>query len=130
MFAKACYTIGMVILLWAFSAFNLVAAVAALGHGLRLLGSEEQAAWRSRLLLWLAVVLSWTLPIAAVGATIVGWQHHLAGQADAVPIVLIPLMWLVLLGVVFAVVDFAEDGILGNARAKVVKAAVKTPQTD
>jgi hypothetical protein len=120
----------MEILLWAFSAFNLVAAVASLGHGLRLIGSEEQAAWRSRVLLWMAVVLSWTLPLAAGVATVIAWQHHLAGQADAVPIVLIPLMWLVLMGTVFAIVDFAEDGIMGNARTPQMKGAVKTPRTD
>jgi hypothetical protein len=27
-----------------------------------------------------------------------------------------PILWLVLMGLLFAIVDFAEDGILGNAR--------------
>ena len=34
------------------------------------------------------------------------------------PILLAPILWLVLMGVVFAIVDFAEDGILGNARSR------------
>jgi hypothetical protein len=29
---------------------------------------------------------------------------------------LAPILWLVLMGVMFAIVDFAEDGVLGNAR--------------
>ena len=27
-----------------------------------------------------------------------------------------PILWLVMMGLVFAIVDFAEDGVLGNAR--------------
>jgi hypothetical protein len=33
-----------------------------------------------------------------------------------VPIILAPIAWLMVLGLVFAIVDFAEDGIHGNAR--------------
>lgn len=108
----------MLTLLIAFSLFNLFAGLGSLGHGVRLLAKEEQAAWRSKTLLFIAAVLSWSFPPAAAGFTWVAWSHYQAGAHDAVPLVLAPLAWLVLLGAVFVAVDFADDGIIGNARRK------------
>jgi hypothetical protein len=31
---------------------------------------------------------------------------------------LAPILWLLLMGLLFAIVDFAEDGVLGNARTR------------
>ncbi len=106
----------MHVLLIAFSLFNLFAAAGALGHGVRLLSQEERAAWRSKTLLFIAALLSWTFPIAAAVCTWIAWGHFSANAHDYVPIVLMPLAWLLLLGVVFVAVDFADDGIIGNAR--------------
>lgn len=107
----------MIVLLWAFTLFDAVVAVASIGQGLNLLRAEERAHWRSKTLLALAVMLAWTFPLAAVGGVALGWMHFEAGRLDSVPIVLAPIGWLLLMGVVFALVDFLEDGILGNGRA-------------
>jgi hypothetical protein len=106
----------MYALLIAFSLFNLFAVAGALGHGMRLLNKDEREAWRSKLLLFIAALLSWTFPLAAAVCTWLAWSHFAAGAHDYVPIVLAPLAWLMLLGVVFVAVDFADDGIIGNAR--------------
>jgi hypothetical protein len=108
----------MHVLLIAFSLFNLFAAAGALGHGVRLLTARERAAWTGRGPLVVAAILSWTFPIAALGATALAWNHYWAGQMDAVALILAPLAWLLLLGVVFVAVDFADDGIIGNARRR------------
>jgi len=107
----------MLVLLWAFTAFNIVVAIASLGQAARLMTREERAHWRSKTLLTFAALLSWSFPIAAVAGVWFGWSHYNAGQLDAVPIVLAPIAWLIAMGVLFAVVDFVEDGVLGNARA-------------
>jgi len=109
---------AMLVLLWAFTAFNLVVAVASLGQGVRLMTRDERAHWRSKTLLTLAAILAWTFPIAAIAGVWLGWSHYHAGQHDAVPLVLAPLAWLIAMGIVFAIVDFVEDGVLGNARAR------------
>jgi hypothetical protein len=101
---------GMLALLYAFSFFNLFAAAGCLGHGVRLLSSEERAEWRSKRLLAIAAFLFWTFPLAALGASVLAWQRYHAGQPDGALIVLAPLGWLILLGIVFAVVNVAEDG--------------------
>ncbi|MGE3250377.1 MAG: hypothetical protein AB7J28_11865 [Hyphomonadaceae bacterium] len=106
----------MLPLLLGFTAFNLCVAAACLGHGARMLKREERAVWRSKALLVIAVFLSWTFPLAALAASYFGWAHYNAGQMDAVPIVLLPIGWLLLLGVIFAIVDFAEDGRLDFGR--------------
>lgn len=105
-------------LLIAFTLFNVFAGLGALGPGARLLQKQERAAWRSKTLLGLAALLCSSLPLAAAGFTVVAWSGHSVGAAERVPLVLAPLAWLVLLGAVFVAVDFAEDGIIGNARRK------------
>lgn len=106
----------MLVLLWVFSAFNLVVAAASLGTAVRLMTAHERRHWRSKTLLTLAAILAWSFPAAAFAGVATAWQHFNAGQTDAIPIILAPLAWLMLMGLIFAIVDFAEDGILGNAR--------------
>jgi hypothetical protein len=106
----------MTILLWAFTAFNLFAGLAGFAQGVRLMGAQERARWRSKRLLMLAAFVSWSIAPAAIAATGTAWMRYGEGRHDAVPIILAPIAWLMVLGLVFAIVDFAEDGILGNAR--------------
>ena len=106
----------MLTLLIAFSLFNLFASAGALGHAVRLLEREERRLWRSRTLLALAALLSWTFPLAALAATGFAWTRYLAGDLATAPIIMAPVAWLLLLGGVFAAVDFADDGVIGNAR--------------
>lgn len=100
----------MLALLIAFTLFNACVAAACLGQGARLLKREERAEWRSRALLVIAVFLSWTFPLVAGAGVYFAWTHYSQGQMDTVPIILAPIAWLILLGIIFAVVDFAEDG--------------------
>lgn len=109
---------GMLVLLWAFTGFNLVAAAASLGGAMRLTTREERARWGSKRLLMLAAFLAWTFPLAAALGVAMAWGHYQAGEHDAIAIILAPIAWLVAMGAVFAIVDFAEDGILGNARKR------------
>lgn len=108
----------MVVLLWAFSAFNMVIAAASLGTAMRLATRTERRHWRSKRLLTIAAFLAWTFPAAAFAGVVTAWQHFNEGRLDSVPIILAPIAWLLLMGVVFAVVDFAEDGVLGNGRMR------------
>ncbi|MGE0828553.1 MAG: hypothetical protein AB7O04_04280 [Hyphomonadaceae bacterium] len=106
----------MFVLLVAFTLFNIAAAAACVTHGVRLFRKEARAAWASKRLLFIAAFLSWTFPLAAAAAVWAGWTHHAAGRADAAVIILLPIGWLILLGLVFAIVDFAEDGRLDFGR--------------
>jgi hypothetical protein len=108
----------MLALLYAFTLFNLFAAAGCLGHGVRLLQAEERAEWGSKRLLGIAVFLFWTFPLAALGATVIGWSHFHGGRPDGALFVLAPLGWLILLGIVFAIVDVAEDGRLDFGRSR------------
>ncbi|MDX2237073.1 MAG: hypothetical protein NW203_05880 [Hyphomonadaceae bacterium] len=101
--------------LLAFSLFNLAAAAACVAAAFRLLQPEERAAWRSRRLLAIAAVLTWSFPPAALAATAWAWS---AGGAHATLIALAPLGWLIAMGVIFAIVDVAEDGVLDFGRRK------------
>lgn len=106
----------MLVLLWAFSAFNAIVGTASLGTAVRLMTAGERARWRSKTLLTIAAILAWTFPAAALAGVAAAWTHYQAGQQGAIPIILAPIGWLLAMGLVFAVVDFAEDGIIGNAR--------------
>lgn len=108
----------MLALLIAFTLFNACAAMVCAGHGVRLLRAEERARWTSRTLLFIAALLSWTFPIAAIAGVALGWAHYSAGQEDAVVIVLAPIGWLILLGIIFAIIDFAEDGVFDFGRGR------------
>jgi hypothetical protein len=106
----------MLVILSAFSLFHLVVGLASLGLAVRLLSAEERAHWRSQAARMVAEVMCWVYPVAAFFAARAAWaayaeQHHLA-----MPLLLAPIGWLMFMGLVFAIVDFAEDGVLGNAR--------------
>lgn len=106
----------MDIILWAFTLFHLAAGAASLAMAVRLLTPDERAHWRSQAALLVAEFLCWIYPIAAFVAVKSAWAAQGAGRHDALPLMLTPILWLLLMGLLFAIVDFAEDGILGNAR--------------
>lgn len=106
----------MLVLVWAFTLFNIAAALASLGQAVRLLRASERAHWRSRTLYGLAIAIAWSFPIAALAGVMLGWLHFQQGARDAIPLLLAPIAWLFVMGVVFAIADFVEDGVLGNAR--------------
>jgi len=107
----------MQILLWALTLFNVAAAFGGLALALRLATPQERAHWRSKILLHIADAFAWVLPLAAVLGTMIAWMDVTAGRPAGALLAFIPIGWLVLMGIVFAVVDYAEDGILGNGRA-------------
>lgn len=100
----------MDIFLWAFTAFNSLAGIFALLRGFALSARAERAQWVSKRLYGLALFIAATLPLIAVGCSVAAWQAHANGSAMAGPLILGPLIWLVAIGVVFAAIDFAEDG--------------------
>jgi len=106
----------MLALLIAFTLFNACAAAVCVGLGVRLMNRDERRAWRSKILLFIAALLSWTFPPAALAGIAIGWSHYNAGAVDAAVIVLAPVAWLVLLGVIFAIIDFADDGVINFGR--------------
>lgn len=108
----------MIVILWAFTLFHLAVGPASLGLALNLLTPDERAHWRSPMALLVAEFLCWIYPVAAFVAVKSAWAAYAAGQAHAVPILVSPILWLVLMGLLFAIVDFAEDGVLGNARKR------------
>lgn len=106
----------MVVILWAFSLFHLAAGLASLALAVRLLTPGERAHWRSPVALLVAELLCWIYPIAAFVGAKSAWSAYEAGHPLALAMLIAPLLWLVIMGIVFAIVDFAEDGVLGNAR--------------
>lgn len=103
----------MTLFLALLSLFNLALAAGASGSAVRLATAQGRAAFASRRLYWVAGVLCWTLPLVAVGATMGGWAVWRSGAEGLVaPLLLAPLAWLVAMGVLFGVVDLAEDGVL------------------
>jgi len=108
----------MLVILAIFTLFHLVVSTACLGLGVRLFTEEERAHWRSVAALRTAQVLCCTYPLAALAGALFAWRAYSAGAHYAAPIMLAPILWLLLMGLVFAIVDFAEDGILGNARSR------------
>lgn len=107
----------MIVLLWALSLFNGFAALASVGLAVRLLTDDERGQWRSKRLLTLAIAIAWVTPLAAIAGTALAWTDFSAGREHGALLALIPVAWLLVMGLVFAIVDFAEDGILGNARS-------------
>ena len=108
----------MVVILWTFTLFHLVVGLASLGLAVRLLGPVERSHWRSQIALLLAELLCWIYPVAAIVAVKSAWSAHAAGHPMALAMLLAPIAWLMLMGLAFAIVDFAEDGVLGNARSR------------
>lgn len=108
----------MIVILVAFTLFHVVVGLASLSTAVRLLTPAERALWRSRSALLVAELLCWVYPVAAFVASKSAWDAYHAGQHHALPLLFVPILWLLLMGLVFAIVDFAEDGILGNARLR------------
>ncbi len=107
----------MIVILWAFTIFHGVVALASLGLAVRLLSAEERAHWRSQLARMVAEAMCWVYPAAAFFAVRAAWQAYAEGHHLAMPLLLAPIGWLLLMGLIFAIVDFAEDGVLGNTRS-------------
>lgn len=108
----------MTVILWAFTLFHLVVGLASLAAALRLLTPQERAHWRSRIALLVAEFLCWIYPIAAYVSVKSAWAANAANHPFTMLMLLAPIVWLVLMGIMFAIVDFAEDGVLGNARVE------------
>lgn len=106
----------MHILMTAFTIFHIAAGFASIALAVRLLTPGERSQWRSKAALFVAQAICWVYPIAGFVAASQAWRAFQAGAHHAFPIMLAPIAWLLVMGVVFAVVDFAEDGILGNTR--------------
>lgn len=108
----------MVIILTAFTLFHLCAGLGSLGVGMRLLAEEERKLWESKSALIVAEVLCWVFPVLAFICVSWAWRLHAVDDAFTVPLMLAPIGWLLVMGLVFAIVDFAEDGVLGNVRRR------------
>lgn len=106
----------MVIILSAFTLFHVAVSLACIAAAVRMLTPGERAMWRAPAALLSAELLVWIYPILAFVGAKVGWRDFAAGDHTALPAMLAPIGWLVLMGVIYAIVDFAEDGVLGNAR--------------
>lgn len=102
----------------AFTLFHIVVGTASLGLAVRLLTPWERAHWRSPAALLVAELLCWVYPVIAFAAAHSAWQAWDEGARHAFPLLLTPIVWLIVMGTIFAVVDFAEDGVLGNTRAE------------
>jgi hypothetical protein len=103
-------------ILWGFTLFHLFAGLASLAMAIRLWLPEERAHWRSRLALMAAELMYWVFPVVALASMKSAWDAFARADHLALPILLSPLAWLLFMGVVFALTDFLEDGVLGNAR--------------
>jgi hypothetical protein len=108
----------MVLILTAFTLFHLAVGLASLGLGMRFLAPEERALWDSKTALIVAEILCWVYPVLAFVCATWAWRLHAVDDAFTVPLMLAPIGWLVFMGLVLAIVDFAEDGILGNVRRR------------
>lgn len=101
----------MILFLTVFSVFNLFAAGAGFRGLVALESGREANRWASMRLYLIARAACWGLGMIGLWATAAGW----AFSPGLAPLVLAPIVWLLVMGLVFAIVDFAEDGILGNA---------------
>jgi hypothetical protein len=108
----------MLELMAAFTLFHLAAGTASLGLAVRLLTPDERALWRSKRALFVAEALCWIYPVIAFACGAAAWRIFTAGGHHAFPLLLAPIAWLLIMGAVFAIVDFAEDGVLGNTRER------------
>lgn len=106
----------MVVILSGFTLFHLAVSLASIAAIVRMLSPRERALWRSRSALMAAEFLVWIYPVIALVSVKSAWRAFEAGAHTAMPLMLAPIGWLIVMGVAYAIVDFAEDGVLGNAR--------------
>ena len=108
----------MIVILAAVSLFHLIAGTGSLGLAVRLLAPEERKHWRSKPNLVVAELTCWLYPVIAFTCAIFAWRAFTAGRPHALALLSAPVLWFVVMGLIFALVDYAEDGILGNARTR------------
>lgn len=106
----------MLSLMTAFTVFHFLAGTASVALAVRFLTPGERAHWRSKRGLLVAEIMCWVYPALAIALGIQAWRAYEAGAHHAFPLLLGPIAWLLVMGIIFAIVDFAEDGILGNTR--------------
>ncbi len=106
----------MAIILTAFTLFHIAVALACIASAVRLLSANERAQWTSAAARFSAEFLVWIYPVAAFVSVKSAWRAFAAGDHAAMPLMLAPIGWLIVMGVVYAIVDYAEDGVIGNAR--------------
>jgi hypothetical protein len=105
------------LLLTALTVFNFCAGFAALKRAFRLVTAEGRARWASRRLYGIAVFVAWTLPIIALFASVWAWRLAQGLAAHfAAPMMFAPIGWIIIWGILFAIVDVAEDGVLDFGR--------------
>ena len=56
------------------------------------------------------------LVVVALVSVKSAWDAYSNQRHLAMPILLAPIAWLLFMGAIFALVDFLEDGVIGNAR--------------
>jgi hypothetical protein len=113
----------MTVFLAAFTGFNVFLAYAAVRRAGKLMTADGRAWWQSKRLYAIACFAAWSLPVICVLATAEAWTLHRQGVEHwAAPAVLAPVGWLVLMGIFFAIVDVAEDGVLDFGRGPKPKA--------
>lgn len=106
----------MLAFLVAFTAFDLFLGYAAVRRALRLRTPEGRAWWASQRLYAIATFAAWTLPAVCVFAIAICWAMASDAPHLSVAVVLSPVVWLLAMGVFFAIVDVAEDGVLDFGR--------------
>ncbi len=116
----------MIVFLLAFSAFNVILGYAALRRAQKLVTPEGRAWWASKRLHAIAVFAAWTLPLVCILAVGAAWALNDVAAHWAAPVILAPVGWLLLMGIFFAIVDVAEDGVLDFGRGPKPKAPPKT----
>lgn len=102
----------MQLFLTVFTLFNLAAAGAAFRVVATLALPDAPKQWASQRLFLIARVGCWGLGMIALWATAAAW----AFGPDLAPVILAPIAWLLAMGAVFAIVDFAEDGVFDFGR--------------
>lgn len=107
----------MSVFLAAFTAFNFFLAYAAVRRAVKLMTADGRAWWQSKRLYAIACFAAWTLPVVCLAATAAAWGLHGRGVEHwAAPVMISPVGWLLLMGVFFAIVDVAEDGVMDFGR--------------
>ncbi|MDX2233680.1 MAG: hypothetical protein NW200_04200 [Hyphomonadaceae bacterium] len=105
----------------AFSVFNVLLGYASIRRAERLMSREERLAWASPRLHAIAAFAAWSLPLICIVATGGAWSVAAEDWHWAPLAILAPVGWLLVMGAFFAVVDFAEDGVLDLARGTLRK---------